>query len=162
LTALAKVPLAQAASLAQNQPAQNQPAQNQPAPRMVPSPQAPLIVCIDNSRQVREQMGQVLTAHGYRYQSIASSVEALQKILEMRPALIFIDLIMPQISGYELCSQIRRVSRLQNIPLIILTSSDTVLDRLRGKLAGASEYLTKPATPDQIVHAAARWLAAAV
>lgn len=121
---------------------------------------APLIVCIDDHKIARERMGLILTQQGYRFRGIEDPVQALETIIELRPSLVFIDLVMPTISGYDICGQIRRVESLQNIPLIILTGTDTMLDRMRGKLAGATAYLTKPIVPAEILAVVSRQLAA--
>ena len=121
-------------------------------------PAAPKVLCIDDNLQVCQQLGQIIEAAGYRYRSLQDSVQALHVALEERPNLIFVDLVMPVLSGYELCSQFRRISLLKETPIIILTSSDSVIDRLRGKLTGASEYLTKPVTAAQVVATLERWI----
>ena len=121
---------------------------------------APMIVCIDDHHLVRERIGLILTQQGYNFRGIEDPVQALETIIEIRPSLVFIDLVMPTMSGYEICGQIRRVESLQNIPIIILTGTDTMLDRMRGKLAGATAYLTKPISPEEIVAVVSRHLAA--
>lgn len=121
---------------------------------------APLIICIDDQQLVRERIGLILTQQGYTYRGIEDPVQALETILELRPALVFIDLVMPNMGGYELCHQLRRVESLQNLPLVILTSNDTVFERMRGKLAGATAYLTKPIVPDEILATVSQQLAA--
>ncbi len=121
---------------------------------------SPLIICIDDQQLVRERIGLILTQQGYNYRGIEDPVQALETIVELRPALVFIDLVMPNMGGYELCNQIRRVESLQNLPLVILTNNDTVFDRMRGKLAGATAYLTKPIVPDEILTTVSQQLAA--
>ncbi|MCG8367881.1 MAG: response regulator, partial [Pseudanabaenales cyanobacterium] len=70
--------------------------------------------------------------------------QALMGLLEHRPTLIFLDLAMPIVNGYELCAQIRRVSTFKNTPIIIVSSNDGVVDRIQAKNVGASDFLAKP------------------
>ncbi len=116
------------------------------------------VLCVDDSLMICEQMEKIINGAGYRYIGIQDSVQALQVIIEEKPDLVFVDLIMPVIGGYELCGQIRRVSDLKDIPLIILTSSDTMLDRVRGKLVGANGYLTKPVPAEEVLATLTRWV----
>jgi len=131
-------------------------------PSSIVSNTTPLIVCIDDNERVRERIGLILTQQGYRYRGIADPTETLPTVIELRPSLVFIDLVMPNLSGYDICGQIRRVESLQNIPLIILTGTDTMLDRMRGKLAGATAYLTKPISPKEILAVVSQQLEARV
>ncbi len=124
------------------------------------SSNAPLIICIDDHKRVRERIGLILTQQGYRFRGVEDPVQALETIIELRPSLVFVDLLMPTMSGYDICGQIRRVESLQNIPVIILTGTDTILDRMRGKLAGATAYLTKPISPEEILSVVSQQLAA--
>ncbi len=121
---------------------------------------APLIICIDDNKLVRERIGLILTQQGYNFRGIEDPTRALESIIELRPSLVFIDLVMPTMSGYDICGQIRRVESLQNIPLIILTGTDTILDRMRGKLAGATAYVTKPIAPAEILSLVSQQLTA--
>ncbi|MEB3358848.1 MAG: response regulator [Synechococcales bacterium] len=105
---------------------------------------APLIICIDDSPQVCKSMRQIIQSAGYRYLNIEDSVQALPLLLENKPSLIFLDLVMPIASGYEICAQIRRISVLKNVPIVILTGKDGIVDRVRAKVVGASDFLAKP------------------
>lgn len=110
-----------------------------------------LIVCVDDSSQICEIMEHIITDAGYQYLSIREPLKALPQILKRKPDLIFLDLVMPIINGYELCSQIRRVSALKDIPIIILTSNDGMIDRLRSKLVGANGFLGKPIDQEKVL-----------
>jgi two-component system, chemotaxis family, response regulator PixG len=109
-----------------------------------------LVVCIDDSPQVCELMRSIVTDAGYRFIAIQDSTQALPRLLENKPDLIFLDLIMPKVNGYEVCGQIGRISSLSKTPIIILTSRDGLLDRLRSKVVGASEFICKPITKEVI------------
>jgi two-component system, chemotaxis family, response regulator PixG len=110
------------------------------------SNQAKLVICIDDSPQVCELMRSIVTDAGYRFIAIQDSTQALPRLLENKPDLIFLDLVMPKVNGYEVCGQIGRISSLAKTPIIMLTSKDGLLDRLRSKVVGASEFICKPIT----------------
>jgi two-component system, chemotaxis family, response regulator PixG len=120
------------------------------APARVPAHQ-PLIICIDDSFQVCQAVNQILTPAGYRFASIQDSMQALPTLIELKPSLIFLDLMMPVANGYEICMQVRRVSVLKDIPIVILTGKDGIVDRVRAKLVGASDYLAKPVEADKVL-----------
>ncbi|NJR70594.1 MAG: response regulator [Synechococcales cyanobacterium CRU_2_2] len=115
------------------------------------SPESPLVMCIDDSPQICYIMEQMLTQAGYRVVCIQESVEAVSSILRRKPAFIFLDLVMPVASGYELCKQIRRVSAFKDIPIVILTGNDGVIDRVRAKMVGATDFVGKPVKADKII-----------
>ncbi|MBK1986220.1 response regulator [Sphaerospermopsis aphanizomenoides BCCUSP55] len=111
----------------------------------------PLIACIDDSLQVCKMLEGIITANGMRFMSIQNPVDALPMLIENKPDLIFLDLVMPVINGYELCNQLRRSSVFTQTPVVILTGSDGVFDRVRSKVFGATEFITKPVKTDQVI-----------
>ncbi len=119
---------------------------------------SPLIACIDDSRVMGQLMQNILTGAGYRFVGIDNAVEALPVLLESQPSLIFLDLMMPIANGYEVCSQIRRISQFKNIPVIILTGNDGIVDRVRAKIVGSSEFLGKPIKPEQVLAVVRKYL----
>ena len=114
------------------------------------STKAKLVICIDDSPQVCELMRSIVVDAGYRFIAIQDSTQALPRLLENKPDLIFLDLVMPKVNGYEVCGQIGRISSLSKTPIVILTSKDGLLDRLRSKVVGASEFVCKPITKSAI------------
>ena len=110
-----------------------------------------LIACIDDSPQICQIMSQILTKANYESFSIQNPLEAIPQLIKFTPSLIFLDLTMPIVNGYELCAQIKRVSKLKDIPVVILTSSDQVINRVRAKLVSASAFLAKPIREDQVI-----------
>ncbi len=118
----------------------------------------PLIVCIDDSFQVCQAVNQILAPAGYRFTSIQDSMQALPTLIELKPSLIFLDLMMPVANGYEICVQVRRVSVLKDIPIVILTGKDGIVDRVRAKMAGASDYLAKPVEADKLLAVVQKYL----
>jgi chemotaxis family two-component system response regulator PixG len=85
-------------------------------------------------------------------------MRAVPTLLRHKPDLIFLDLMMPGINGYEVCSQIRKISALKDTPVVILTGNDGVVDQVRARMVGATDFLSKPIREDQIVGALRKFL----
>ena len=119
---------------------------------------SPLIVYIDDSPNDSQVMGQILTSAGYRFINIQNPVSALPTLIENKPDLIFLDLVMPVANGYEICSQIRRVSSFKNTPVVILTSNDGIVDRVRAKMVGSSGFLAKPIESEKVLATLQKYL----
>jgi two-component system, chemotaxis family, response regulator PixG len=111
----------------------------------------PLIACIDDSLQVGKIIESIITSQGMKFIGIQDPLQALPLLIENKPDLIFLDLIMPMVNGYQICEQLRRISAFSKIPIIILTSSDGVFDRVRAKVFGATDFISKPIEKDQIL-----------
>jgi two-component system, chemotaxis family, response regulator PixG len=111
---------------------------------------APLIACVDDSSQVCQLLEKIIIANGMRFLKIEDSLQALPILIENKPDLIFLDLIMPGLNGYELCSNLRRTSVFAKTPLAILTGSNGVFDRARAKAFGATDFITKPVSSDKV------------
>ncbi|MBE9044278.1 response regulator [Pleurocapsales cyanobacterium LEGE 10410] len=118
----------------------------------------PLIVCVDDQPQVCQQIAQVLNPAGYRLIPVNESVHALSILLENKPDLVFLDLIMPIANGYEICSQIRRISEFKTIPIVILTEKDSIIDRMRAKMVGATALVSKPIDEREILAIAQKYV----
>ena len=115
------------------------------------SSKKPLIACIDDSPQICQIMNQIITKANYRFLGIQQPIQAVPKLIGVNPKMIFLDIGMPILNGYEVCTQIRRVSKLQNVPIIMLTGNDGVFDRVKAKVCGASDFLSKPIEVDKIL-----------
>ncbi|MBT9317427.1 response regulator [Leptothoe spongobia] len=111
----------------------------------------PVITYIDDNPVDSQSMAEIFQGSGYRYVNIADPLKALPKLIELKPQLIFLDLVMPVVNGYELCAQIRRVSRLKEVPVIIMTNNNGIPDRVRAKVVGASGFLGKPIQAKQVL-----------
>ncbi len=120
------------------------------------------ILCVDDSPQICYLMEQMLTEAGYQVICVQEAVEAVATILRQKPALIFLDLVMPVANGYELCKQIRRVSAFREVPIVILTGNDGVIDRVRAKMVGATDFVGKPVKADKILPLVDRYLSGAL
>jgi chemotaxis family two-component system response regulator PixG len=114
-------------------------------------PTSPLIACIDDSSQVCQILEQIIISNGMRFLKVQDAIQALPKLIEHKPDLILLDLIMPVVNGYEICSQIRRMSEFTDTPVIILTGSDGLFDRVRAKVVGSTDFMTKPIVADKIL-----------
>ncbi|AFY96438.1 response regulator [Chamaesiphon minutus] len=123
--------------------------------------QSKLVICIDDNPHVCESMRAIVTDAGYRFIAIQDATQALPRLLENKPDLIFLDLIMPKVNGYEICGQIRRISALANTPIVILTGKDGLLDRVRSKVVGASEFTCKPITEYTIISSLEKYIGTA-
>ena len=110
-----------------------------------------LVAYVEDSRFDSAAMSNILNRAGYRFINIRDSTQALPMLLEHKPDLILLDLIMPVANGYEVCAQIRRVSAFKNTPIIIVTSSDGLVDRVRAKLVGSSGFIAKPISPEKVL-----------
>jgi chemotaxis family two-component system response regulator PixG len=121
------------------------------------SSSTPLIACIDDSPQVSEILKKILVPNDYRFIGIQDSVNAIPVLIEQKPSLIFLDLIMPVANGYEICSQLRRMSMFSDVPIIIVTGSDGIVDRVRAKMVGANGFMKKPIEPKKVLALAKKY-----
>uniref|UniRef100_A0A832M2A8 Protein PatA n=1 Tax=Oscillatoriales cyanobacterium SpSt-402 TaxID=2282168 RepID=A0A832M2A8_9CYAN len=112
----------------------------------------PLIACIDDSPTVNECLANILEPAGYRVLKIQDPLSGMALLSKYKPDLIVMDLVMPTASGYDVCSFLRKTPIFQNTPIIILTSQSGLVDRTRAKLAGASDFLSKPPDPQTLLN----------
>ena len=113
--------------------------------------QPPLIACVDDSPLICSSLEKFMTGAGYRFVGINDPLRAFSILMALKPDLIFLDLMMPNINGYELCNKLRQISLFQNTPIIILTGNDGMVDRVKTKLVGASDFLSKANVDKQAV-----------
>ena len=111
----------------------------------------PLIACIDDSFQICQTLESIITSNDMRFVQIRDAIQALPTLIEKKPDLILLDLMMPVVNGYEVCAQIRRVNKLADIPVIILTGSDGLFDKLRAKVAGSTDFMSKPIVAEKLL-----------
>jgi twitching motility two-component system response regulator PilG len=111
-----------------------------------------LIACVDDSRTVQNSVKIALEAQGYEVISLLEPGRAMTKLIRSRPKAILMDITMPEINGYELCQLLRKSAALKNIPIIMLTSKDNLFDRMKAKMVGADDYITKPFTTSQLLN----------
>jgi len=105
---------------------------------------SPRILCIDDSVTICRAVEYILHNHGYQVMAVASPTKALSLIFQHKPDLILCDIAMPELDGYELCGMLRKSSAFAKTPIIMLTGKDGFIDRVKARMVGATEYLTKP------------------
>ena len=124
------------------------------------------VMVIDDSNTIRRSAEIFLTQAGCQVLLAEDGFDALAKITDHLPDVIFVDIMMPRLDGYQTCALIKKNPRLSSTPVIMLSSRDGLFDRARGRMVGSDEYLTKPFTKDSLLktvasHTAARPAAAA-
>jgi two-component system, chemotaxis family, response regulator PixG len=118
----------------------------------------PLIICIDDSLQISKILDIIIRSQGMRFMGIQDSSQAISISLKNKPDLIFLDLIMPMVNGYEICEELRRISIFNKTPIIILTGSDGAFDRVKAKVYGANAFISKPIKKDQVLEVLNKYL----
>jgi chemotaxis family two-component system response regulator PixG len=121
-----------------------------------------LIACVDDSPLVCQTMEKIVKSEGYRYTSVLDPQRAIPTLLAKKPDIIFLDLVMPHTNGYEICSQLRKLSKFSNTPIIILSGNDGVVDQVRARLMGATDFVSKPVDSAIILSTIRRYLEASV
>lgn len=112
----------------------------------------PIIACIDDSKTVQRSVKMVLEASGYRVLSITEPAKALSAMVRHKPALVLMDINMPEISGYELSRMLRKSKQFQTVPIVMLTGRDGLIDKMRAQMVGANDYITKPVPPQMLLN----------
>jgi two-component system, chemotaxis family, response regulator PixG len=123
-----------------------------------PGYKAPTIMCIDDSPFVCDRLEQIFQQEGYQFISVLDSLKAIPIAIAKKPDLIFLDLVMPNANGYEICSRLRKIRAFQNTPIVILTGNDGVIDRVRAKVVGATDFVTKPVQSELVLEIAQKYL----
>ncbi len=111
------------------------------------------VMVIDDSNTIRRSAEMFLKPCGCEMILAQDGFDALSKIVDYQPHVIFVDIMMPRLDGYQTCSLIKRNPRYQLTPVIMLSSKDGLFDRARGRMAGSDQYLTKPFTQDTLIQA---------
>ena len=113
------------------------------------------VMVIDDSKTIRRTAETLLVREGCEVVTATDGFEALAKIADHNPQIIFVDIMMPRLDGYQTCALIKKNPRLSSTPVIMLSSRDGLFDRARGRMVGSDEYLTKPFTKDSLLKAVA-------
>lgn len=111
------------------------------------------VMVIDDSNTIRRSAELFLKSAGCEVILAEDGFDALGKIAEQHPDVIFVDIMMPRLDGYQTCALIKRNDRFNSTPVIMLSSKDGLFDRARGRMAGSDQYLTKPFTQESLVEA---------
>jgi len=111
------------------------------------------VMVIDDSNTIRRSAEIFLKASGCEVILAEDGFDALSKISNEHPDIIFVDIMMPRLDGYQTCTLIKRNARYKSIPVIMLSSKDGLFDRARGRMVGSDQYLTKPFTQETLIDA---------
>ncbi|WP_341733281.1 response regulator [Microcoleus sp. EPA2] len=109
-----------------------------------PKTKVPRVVCIDDDNVIRKTVESILNEHGYQATGISSPLTALSLVFQLKPDLILCDIAMPELDGHEICAMLRSSSAFRQTPIVMLTGIDGFIDRVQARMAGATEYITKP------------------
>ena len=111
------------------------------------------ILVIDDSKTIRRTAETLLSKEGCQVYTAVDGFDALAKIADHRPDIIFVDIMMPRLDGYQTCALIKHNRTFKKTPVIMLSSKDGLFDRARGRIVGSEHYLTKPFTKDELLGA---------
>ncbi|EZQ01661.1 MULTISPECIES: twitching motility response regulator PilG [unclassified Acinetobacter] len=111
------------------------------------------VMVIDDSKTIRRTAETLLQREGYDVVTAVDGFEALSKIAETRPDIIFVDIMMPRLDGYQTCALLKNSQNFQHIPVVMLSSKDGMFDQAKGRVVGSDEYLTKPFSKDELLNA---------
>jgi twitching motility two-component system response regulator PilG len=111
------------------------------------------VLVIDDSNTIRRSAEIFLKQGGYNVLLAEDGFDALSKVNDHDPDLIFCDILMPRLDGYQTCAILKRNPEFANVPVIMLSSKDGLFDKARGRMVGSEDYLTKPFTKDQLLQA---------
>ena len=114
------------------------------------------ILVVDDSSTIRRSAESMLTAEGYEVITAENGFEALSKVARHNPDLIFVDIMMPRLDGYQTCAIIKNNAQFRSTPVVMLTSKDGLFDQARGRVVGSDLYLTKPFTKEELLAAVAQ------
>lgn len=111
------------------------------------------VMVIDDSNTIRRSAEIFLSQSGCEVILAEDGFDALSKIADHQPQVIFVDIMMPRLDGYQTCALIKKNSRFGSTPVVMLSSKDGLFDRARGRMVGSDQYLTKPFTQDTLLDA---------
>lgn len=111
------------------------------------------VMVIDDSKTIRRTAETLLSKAGCEVITATDGFDALAKIADSQPAIIFVDIMMPRLDGYQTCALIKNNSDYKNTPVIMLSSKDGLFDRAKGRIVGSDQYLTKPFSKDELLSA---------
>jgi len=109
------------------------------------------VLVVDDSNTIRRSAEIFLKQGGHEVLLAEDGFDALAKVNDYQPNLIFCDILMPRLDGYQTCAIIKRNAKFSNVPVVMLSSKDGVFDKARGRMAGAQDYLTKPFSKEQLL-----------
>jgi twitching motility two-component system response regulator PilG len=111
------------------------------------------VLVIDDSKTIRRTAEMLLAREGCEVFTAIDGFDALAKLAEHHPDIVFVDIMMPRLDGYQTCALIKHSKDFRSIPVVMLSSKDGLFDRARGRIVGSEHYLTKPFTKDELLGA---------
>ena len=111
------------------------------------------VMVIDDSKTIRRTAETLLKREGCEVVTASDGFEALAKIADQQPQIIFVDIMMPRLDGYQTCALIKNNQVFKSTPVIMLSSKDSLFDKARGRIVGSEQYLTKPFTREELLDA---------
>jgi twitching motility two-component system response regulator PilG len=117
------------------------------------------VLVVDDSNTIRRSAEIFLKQGGHQVLLAEDGFDALAKVNDYQPNLIFCDILMPRLDGYQTCAIIKRNTKFAGVPVVMLSSKDGVFDKARGRMAGAQDYLTKPFSKEQLLNAVLQFAA---
>ncbi|MDZ7825396.1 MAG: twitching motility response regulator PilG [Gammaproteobacteria bacterium] len=111
------------------------------------------VMVVDDSKTIRRTAETLLKKEGYEVVTATDGFDALSKIADTKPAIIFIDIMMPRLDGYQTCALIKNNSEFKSTPVVMLSSKDGLFDKAKGRIVGSDQYLTKPFSRDELIGA---------
>ena len=109
------------------------------------------VLVIDDSKTIRRSAENLLTKEGFDVVTANDGYEALAKIAEKRPGIIFVDIMMPRLDGYQTCALIKNNTQFKSTPVVMLSSKDGLFDKAKGRIVGSDQYITKPFGRDELL-----------
>jgi twitching motility two-component system response regulator PilG len=116
------------------------------------------VMVIDDSKTIRRTAETLLKREGFAVVTATDGYESLAMIADERPDIIFVDIMMPRLDGYQTCALIKNNREFRDIPVIMLSSKDGLFDKARGRIVGSEQYLTKPFTREDLLGAIRRYV----
>jgi twitching motility two-component system response regulator PilG len=118
------------------------------------------VMVIDDSKTIRRTAETLLKKEGCDVVTATDGFEALSKIADHQPQIVFVDIMMPRLDGYQTCALIKNNQMFRQTPVIMLSSKDGLFDKARGRIVGSEQYLTKPFTRDELLSAIRKYVPA--
>lgn len=109
------------------------------------------VLVIDDSKTIRRSAENLLAKEGYEVITATDGFDALAKIADSRPEIIFVDIMMPRLDGYQTCALIKNNNEFKGTPVVMLSSKDGLFDRAKGRIVGSDQYLTKPFSKEELL-----------
>jgi len=116
------------------------------------------VMVIDDSNTIRKTTEAILKKAGYEVLTAADGFEAMSLITDHRPDIIFVDIMMPRLDGYQTCTLIKNNRHFRETPVVMLSSKDGLFDRARGRIAGSEQHINKPFTQEELIAAIVKFV----